>query len=147
AAVAAEFAPRVVVSIAGGVEPAERGDALTPRVPALVRDLVALRDGLRGLDVDGLAKLLEARRRTGLDDVPAPAPAEAAPPDAEPPAARAGRRIDARQDAPELGGLARLARSLRAAVHVPRAVAEPDDLPLGGVSDITNRGPLDRLLV
>lgn len=145
--VAADVAPSVVASIAGGVEPAERGDALTPRVPALVRDLVALRDGLRGLDADGLARLLEARRRTGLDDVPRPAPVEVAPPDDEPPAARAARLIDALQDDPEMGGLARLARSLRAAVHVPRSVGEPDDLPLGGVSDITNRGPLDRLLV
>jgi hypothetical protein len=47
----------------------------------------------------------------------------------------------------ELGGLARLARSLLAALTLPRAVSEHEDLPLGGVSDITNRGPFDRLLV
>lgn len=48
---------------------------------------------------------------------------------------------------PELGGVARLARQLLAALTLPRPLAEPDDLPLGGVSDITNRGALDRLLL
>ncbi len=47
----------------------------------------------------------------------------------------------------ELGGLARLTKSLLAALTLPRAVSEPQDLPLGGVSDISNRGSLDRLLV
>ena len=47
----------------------------------------------------------------------------------------------------EWGGLARLARHLMAAVHVPRALGDFDDLPLGGFSDLSNRGALDRLLV
>ncbi|MBX3470775.1 MAG: hypothetical protein KF878_28235, partial [Planctomycetes bacterium] len=63
------------------------------------------------------------------------------------PALRVARLLDALEADPELGPLARLARDLRAAVHVPRAVVQDDGLPLGGVSDITNRGPLDRLLV
>lgn len=50
-------------------------------------------------------------------------------------------------DHPEFGGVARLARQLLAAITLPRPLAEPDDLPLGGVSDITNRGALDRLLL
>ena len=33
-----------------------------------------------------------------------------------------------------------------AVVHLPRKISESDELPMGGVSDITNRGPLDRLL-
>jgi hypothetical protein len=51
------------------------------------------------------------------------------------------------KDDVELGGLARLALNLMAAVHLPRPVADREELPLGGVSDITNRGALDRLLV
>jgi hypothetical protein len=51
------------------------------------------------------------------------------------------------QDHDELGGVVRLARQLLAALTLPRPLAEPDDLPLGGVSDITNRGALDRLLL
>ncbi|HEV3342119.1 MAG TPA: hypothetical protein VG125_17260, partial [Pirellulales bacterium] len=51
------------------------------------------------------------------------------------------------RDDPELSGLGRLAHDLMAAVQVPRGVCEPEDLQLGGVSDIANRGPLDRLLI
>lgn len=145
------LAAEVVEALSAGVEPAERGDALTPELDDLVRDLDALRVGLSGLDTARLEALVEARRRTGLDDVPAPAPAEvvavAAPEDGAAAARRAARLIDGLLDDPELGGLARLARDLRAAVHVPREVTQHDDLPLGGVSDISNRGPLDRLLV
>src|SRR5262249_54934372 len=36
---------------------------------------------------------------------------------------------------------------LMAAVTLPRAVSDREDLPLGGVSDISSRGPLDRLLL
>ena len=46
---------------------------------------------------------------------------------------------------PERRGLARLTRSLMAAVSLPQPLSEHDDLPLGGVSDITTRGQLDRL--
>ena len=48
---------------------------------------------------------------------------------------------------PEWRGLARLTRNLMAAVSLPQPVSDHDDLPLGGVSDITNRGQLDRLLL
>ncbi len=146
--VEADLAPSVAAAIAGGVEPAERGDALTPRLRDLMADLEALRMSLAGLEPEGLAALVDARARTGLDDVPAPAPIDDVVDDDDAwPAQRVARLIEALRDDPELGGLARMARDLRAAVHVPRAVTQQDDLPLGGVSDIANRGPLDRLLV
>jgi len=58
------------------------------------------------------------------------------------------RRLIARlhQD-PELGGIARIAHQLLAAIHLPRSLSDREDLPVGGVSDISNRGPLDRLLL
>ena len=57
------------------------------------------------------------------------------------------RQLIARlQDDEELGGLARIARHMMAAIHLPRAISDREDLPVGGVSDISNRGPLDRLL-
>src|SRR5258708_9747749 len=34
-----------------------------------------------------------------------------------------------------------------AAIRLPRRLAEPEELAIGGVADITNRGPLDRLLL
>jgi len=34
-----------------------------------------------------------------------------------------------------------------AAVRLPRRLAQREELAVGGISDITNRGPLDRLLL
>ena len=39
------------------------------------------------------------------------------------------------------------ARQLMAAVTLPRRLADPEEIAMGGVSDISNRGPLDRLLL
>ncbi len=44
-------------------------------------------------------------------------------------------------------GLARLAKHLLAVIHIPMRTVGASDLPLGGVSDITNRGDFDRLLI
>jgi hypothetical protein len=55
--------------------------------------------------------------------------------------------MELRQGDPELAALAKLAQDVLAAVHVPRALTARLDLPVGGVSDISHRGPLDRLLV
>ncbi|MEZ0273413.1 MAG: hypothetical protein ACAH88_00795, partial [Roseimicrobium sp.] len=43
--------------------------------------------------------------------------------------------------------VAGVARRLSAVLHVPKPVSQQDDLPVGGVSDITNRGEPDRLLL
>src|SRR6185369_9902716 len=43
--------------------------------------------------------------------------------------------------------LARAARDLMAAIRLPRRLAEPEEMAIGGVADISNRGPLDRLLL
>ena len=43
--------------------------------------------------------------------------------------------------------MARLARLLLAAVHMPTPLSLREELPVGGVSDISNRGSLDRLLL
>ncbi len=47
----------------------------------------------------------------------------------------------------ELSGIARIAQTLSAVVQLPKPLSEPDEMPLGGYSDIANRGNLDRLLV
>jgi hypothetical protein len=81
--------------------------------------------------------------KTGLEQEVLPAPLELE--------LTSGQRVRALlnelNDDDELGGVARLARQLLAAITLPRPLAEPDDLPLGGVSDIANRGSLDRLLI
>jgi MoxR-vWA-beta-propeller ternary system domain bpX1/MoxR-vWA-beta-propeller ternary system domain bpX0 len=101
-------------------------------------ELRCLHHGLSRFDPNALA----LRQQTGLEELPQPAEIEL-------PAAERVRSLIARleEEDAELSGLARLARDLMAAVTLPRSVSDRDDLPLGGVSDISNRGPLDRLLL
>lgn len=47
----------------------------------------------------------------------------------------------------EHGGLVRLVRNLAAITSLPHPLIQVEELPIGGVSDITNRGPLDKLLL
>ena len=103
----------------------------------VLRDLRCLHEGLERVD----AEKLRLRRRTGLDQLVEPASVDL------PPAELARRLIARLHRDPELGGVARIARQLLAAVHLPRSLSDHDDLPVGGVSDISHRGPLDRLLL
>jgi len=102
-----------------------------------LRELRCLHDGLASID----AESLRLRRRTGLDQLVRPAPIDLAPAD------RVRRLIAELRNDEELGGLSRMAGQLLAAMHLPRPIADHEDLPVGGVSDISNRGPLDRLLL
>ena len=87
---------------------------------------------------------LELRLRTGLDQLPEPlAEAPAPPPSAEP---AADLLAELAQDA-QTAGLARLVPHLRAALHLPHTAPQASEQPLGGVADLSNRGPLDRLLL
>ncbi len=103
----------------------------------LVRELQMLAVGLRPHSVESLT----LRLRTGLDALPKATDAEL------PSAERARRLIDELSRDPEHGAVARAARELMAAVRLPRHLGERDELALGGVADLTNRGPLDRLLL
>ena len=103
----------------------------------LLRDLRCLHAGLPRLD----AQRLTLRLATGLDDLPVAAKHELSPTE------QTRALISSLKDDVELSGVARLALNLMAAVHLPRPMSDREDLPLGGVSDISNRGALDRLLV
>ncbi|MEQ8785406.1 MAG: hypothetical protein RIC55_03870 [Pirellulaceae bacterium] len=99
--------------------------------------LACLAPGLKRFDAGELA----LRLQTGLDALPGAA-------DVDLPAADRVRALLVElQDDDELAALAGLARNLMAAVALPRPIGEADEMPLGGVSDISNRGPLDRLLL
>ena len=134
-----EDAALVVQALAEGLNPeALMGEAPTEGAyHALLKDLEVLREGIARIDEPALL----LRTRTGLDRLVAPA-------DLDLPVCDRVRRLlaDLRDDR-ELAGLSRLAHDLMAAIHVPRAMSQRDDLPLGGVSDISNRGTLDRLLI
>lgn len=133
--------PEDAAAILRVLEAGPTQEVLEPQKESFWEDLVHalgyIREGLKRFD----AEALELRLRTGLDQLVEPAEIEF------PPAERAKRLIAALQDDEELGGVARIARQLLAAVHLPRSVSDWEDLPVGGVSDITNRGPLDRLLL
>ena len=60
--------------------------------------------------------------------------------------ARVRANLERLLDDPVHRGVARVAHDLRAAVHLPRRLGTREELPLGGLSDIAQRGPLDRLL-
>ena len=105
---------------------------------SLIGDLQWLERSLAGITEQSL----RLRLKTGLD---APVlPADVIVP-AEPAAIRALLQALALDD--ELSGLSRIARNLAAVLQLPRAISDSDELPLGGVSDISNRGTLDRLLL
>ena len=101
----------------------------------LMEQLRCLRTGLRQVAEDSLAR----RVKTGVEDELNVARQD------EPGTVRA--LIGQLMHDEELGGLARLASQLLALLTFPRPLSQPDELPLGGVSDITNRGQLDRLLL
>lgn len=114
------------------------GNAKEQTTDSLLKDCEPLKRALEGLT----AESIDLWRRTGLWDVPKPAPIDV-------PVEHLSTRSFLLQlaDDDEFAGLARLARNLAAVVQLPRTMTDTDDLPIGGVSDITNRGTLDRLLL
>jgi MoxR-vWA-beta-propeller ternary system domain bpX0/MoxR-vWA-beta-propeller ternary system domain bpX1 len=103
----------------------------------LVRQLHIVAEGLKPHTPESL----ELRIRTGLDALPQEIDADL------PVAERARRLIEDLSRDREHGAVARAARELMAAVRLPRRLAQREELAVGGISDITNRGPLDRLLL
>jgi hypothetical protein len=103
----------------------------------LVRQLHIVAEGLKLHTPESL----ELRIRTGLDALPQEIDADL------PVAERARRLIEDLSRDREHGAVARAARELMAAVRLPRRLAQREEMAVGGISDITNRGPLDRLLL
>jgi len=102
-----------------------------------IRQIHIVAEGLKLHAPESLAM----RLRTGLDAVPNEIDATL------PTAERARQLIEELSRDREYGAVARAARELMAAVRLPRRLGEREELAIGGLSDITNRGPLDRLLL
>ncbi len=119
------------------------GEAAT--LPLLVRDL---RCFARAAERFPTVHSLELHLRTSLAELPAPldedeVPAPPPPADAPP----ADLLAELAQN-PETAGLARLVPPLRAALRLPPVARRAAEQPLGGgVADLSNRGPLSRLLL
>ncbi|MFK7820603.1 MAG: hypothetical protein AB8G99_17920 [Planctomycetaceae bacterium] len=116
----------------------ESGTASQSEIRSLISDILWLKDGLEHIDPEQLEKQL----KTGLPGDILPDETNDDEPDVS-----TRELIASLIDDDELGGIARLARNLFAVVHFPKPLGKQEDLPLGGVSDITNRGQLDRLLI
>ncbi|HTV40092.1 MAG TPA: hypothetical protein VMF08_05935 [Candidatus Sulfotelmatobacter sp.] len=109
----------------------------TPGRGNYIRQIHIVSEGLKRHTAESLA----LRLRTGLDALPKEEDAELPAPE------RARRLIEELSRDREFGAVSRAARELMAAVRLPRRLAEREQLAIGGVADITNRGPLDRLLL
>lgn len=117
------------------VEPRTQHDL--GRHVATIEAIRRLGERLAEFDLDSF----RLRMETGLDREVLPADLE------EPLAKRVRQLLDDLHDDEELAGLARLTRSLMAVTNLPRPLDRNEDLPIGGVSDIANRGTFDRLLL
>ncbi|MBI3863396.1 MAG: hypothetical protein HY290_16015 [Planctomycetia bacterium] len=133
--------PEAAAAIVGELRRGFGAEMLVDRhddyVPELLFRLAPLAAGAGRIDAARVA----LRQSTGMEQLPVAAGTELPEPDSF------SALLNSLEHDAELGGMIRLARQLMAALTLPRAVSEHDDLPLGGVSDITNRGALDRLLV
>lgn len=85
-------------------------------------------------------QVLEATLRTGLQTIPRQAAVELPEPETLDLLELLGQ--DART-----AGIARLTKRLLAALNIPMHTQGSSNLPYGGVSDVTNRGNFDRLLL
>ncbi|MCA9062704.1 MAG: hypothetical protein KDA96_06580 [Planctomycetaceae bacterium] len=121
----------------GNHDSAERGQALL----CLTRLLRIARGVAAAIPAHSVTELM-CLLQSGVPDLPSPAE---------------GVLIDQRSrmrtllkeiaDDPELAVLSKTTQQLIAALTLPREVSAADDLNVGGVSDIANRGSLDKLLL
>lgn len=86
------------------------------------------------------AEILSFRLRTGLSALPAPAELPLIE------QTSVDFLTELLQD-PQTAGVAKLAQHIVAAINIPMHVQGSSNMPLGGISDITNRGNFDRLLL
>lgn len=86
---------------------------------------------------------LELLMRTGLSTTIKPADFEELPFTER----LKGLLLQLEEERSELSGVARVARQLGAVINLPRRLNDPLDQPVGGYSDVCNRGAIDRLLV
>ena len=125
-----------------GLEYLNQSEASLGGSTRLLRDLKALATITTKRKLEQLETLL----RAGLEFVtiaPAPVPPpKPVPGDTTLPLLK---QLEEHPEA-ELGIIAATARRMVAMFTVPRPTGHPQELPVGGISDITNRGTLDRLI-
>ncbi|CAN5446371.1 hypothetical protein BH09VER1_BH09VER1_35490 [soil metagenome] len=108
--------------------------------PLLATCLRQLEPALRKAEAKGMLHRLS----TGLDAPPEAAESEAT--ELEEISARVAQMLNDLSADAEFAGLVQMVKDLMAAISLPHALAPPEVSALGGLSDISNRGPLHRLL-
>lgn len=101
----------------------------------VVKDLETLESSLKNFDSGNIFNSV----KTGISTVPESLKLEARQ--------ETAISIKALLQNDKLKGLGQIVQNLIAVINLPRSVSELTHLPLGGVSDITNRGNLDNLLI
>ncbi len=104
----------------------------------LLRHLHIVASGIRGLTPEALALHL----RSGLSELPAGAEGLNLPP-----AVQARQLLEFLLKTPEHRSLALAARQFMAAAQLPRRLHAREELAVGGVAGLSNRGSIDRLLI
>ncbi len=128
-------------SVFQSMQSAESNDLIGTAVHRILR-LIRIANSLAaGMPFESVAEL-EQLLKTGIVDI-----VEAPEEPLLDQRAQTRRLLEQLSDDHELSGFARLARQLIAAISLPRTLSEPDELQIGGVSDISNRGHLDQLLL
>lgn len=85
------------------------------------------------------------RMSTGLDELPKESDEQALEPESG--ERSVSQLLEELRDDNDYAGLVQLVRQLSAVLTLPRRLSESDELPQGGVSDLTNRGTPDQLLL
>lgn len=114
--------------------------SVLPTFLSLIEAVNAVADCIFGNSVEELQQWL----KTGIAELPN---SDVEPVSLPNQSAAVRRLLDEISDDNELQGFARLAGQLIAASMLPRTLTEAEEIPAGGVSDITNRGQPDRLLL
>jgi hypothetical protein len=130
-----------------GINPKDRSTAVVAGVidgnitthtgKAFIDDMAWLQMALQAFPTEAE---LETAVRTGMPDVPNAAEVEEA-------IQEAGDLLEQLEQDPGTAGLAQLTQRLIAALNIPMHAHGSSDQLFGGVSDITNRGNFDRLLL
>lgn len=135
---AIEVGQAVMAELVSGPGCVANENALQDSKSRFLHESKCLLTGFAQLKQDALEKLL----RTGLEQELQPLRPEITP------AATEGRSLleDLAERGGEEGLAAAVAKRVIAMVNFPGRLGVPNELPVGGISDITNRGTVDRLL-
>ena len=134
-------ATEVLRILDGGIEEIFEGDqAQRPDAEqSLLADLSVLHYEVRGIS----AEMIRLRIATSADEVPIATTEDVELPDE----LTVKGLLSSMEKDSDYFGLARAAQQLMSVMSLPKPISHPQDQEEGGVCDITNRGPLDRLLL